>query len=146
MSEQPAQSHTHHLKFVRGYHLYLFGGISLHLLWSFWRLIQKPGAESIDRMLIALILLGLLYYIRAFPLKVQDRLIRLEERLRLATLLPEELKGRINELRPRQLVALRFASDEEIPELVRLVLDEGLKGSKEIKQKIKTWRPDHFRC
>jgi hypothetical protein len=146
MSEKPTQSYAHHLKFVRGYHVYLFGGIFLHLLWSFWQLFQEPGIASLDQVLIALILLGLLYYIRAFPLKVQDRLIRLEERLRLTTLLPEELRGRITELRPRQLVALRFASDEEIPELVRLVLDQDIKSSQEIKQKIKTWRPDHFRC
>ena len=77
-------------------------------------------------------------------LKVQDRVIRLEERLRLAELLPDRTRPRIGELTESQLVALRFASDGESPALVEKALATGMK-SKEIKKAIQNWRPDYFR-
>ncbi len=91
--------------------------------------------------------LGLLIHwlkTRAYALRVQDRVIRLEERLRLAMLLPEELRARVADLSPSQCVGLRFASDGEVADLVRQTLNENL-DSNEIKKRIKTWRPDHFR-
>ncbi|MBI3132926.1 MAG: hypothetical protein HYZ13_16545 [Acidobacteria bacterium] len=81
---------------------------------------------------------------RAYALSVQDRVIRLEERLRMATLLPEDLRGRAHELTPSQCVGLRFASDGELADLVRQTLAENLDGEA-IKKRIKTWRPDHHR-
>jgi len=94
---------------------------------------------------VALALLALLWPLRNAALTVQNRVIRLEERLRLATLLPADLKPRIAELTVGQLVALRFASDEELPGLVRQVLDENLTDKKEIKKRVKNWRADHLR-
>ncbi|HJV88787.1 MAG TPA: DUF6526 family protein [Holophagaceae bacterium] len=94
-----------------------------------------------------LLALGLLVHwvkTRAYALRVQDRVIRLEERLRLATLLPEELRARALDLRPSQYVGLRFASDDEVADLVRQLLAENLDGGA-IKQRIKVWRPDVFR-
>ena len=93
-------------------------------------------------MALALILIAL--KARLFALKAQDRIIRLEERLRMSTLLPEALRARIGELTESQLIALRFASDGELTELVRSALDKKL-PSKEIKQSIREWRPDYFR-
>ena len=90
--------------------------------------------------------LGLLaWYLRTFPLKAQDRIIRLEETLRLERLLPADLKPRIGDLRPGQLIALRFASDEELPDLTRAVLAGEVTGSDEIKKRARNWRADHFR-
>jgi uncharacterized Fe-S cluster-containing MiaB family protein len=77
---------------------------------------------------------------------VQDRLIRLEERLRYERLLSEELRWRADELTVDQFVSLRFASDEELPALMRKALDEKLTGRKAIKQLIKNWRPDYLRA
>jgi hypothetical protein len=82
--------------------------------------------------------------VRINPLKVQDRLIRLEEQLRMNTLLPGPLRERIPELTEKQLVALRFASDEEIARLVEETLQNNL-SPKDIKKKIEKWRPDYFR-
>jgi len=79
-------------------------------------------------------------------LKVQDRVIRLEERLRFERALPAELHPRIGEFTIDQLVALRFASNAELPELARRVLEEKLVNRKEIKKLIKTWRPDFVRA
>ena len=93
-------------------------------------------------MAVAFILIAL--KARMFALKAQDRIIRLEERLRMSTLLPEALRARIGELTESQLLALRFASDGELTELVRSALGKKL-PSKEIKQSIREWRPDYFR-
>jgi hypothetical protein len=85
-------------------------------------------------------------YARLFALAVQDRLIRLEEKLRYERVLPEELRWRADELTVDQFVSLRFASDEELPQLMQKVLDEKLTERKAIKQLIKTWKPDYLRA
>ena len=82
---------------------------------------------------------------RVMALRAQDRVIRLEERLRLAQVLPAELQPRIEELTMRQIIGLRFASDGELPQLVRKVLDGAAKTEKEIKQAVTNWRADHER-
>jgi hypothetical protein len=143
------QSYPNHRQYVPAFHFLTFGILVLNLVWAVWRLFQGAGLPLPDRVwavVMAVALLLLAWYTRVFPLKVQDRVIRLEERLRLARLLPPDLATRISELRPGQLLALRFASDEEIPELTRAVLDEKIQGREEIKKRIRQWRPDHLRA
>lgn len=95
-------------------------------------------------LVLAVGLIVLALKTRLYPLRVQDRVIRLEERLRLTLLLPPELRSRIPEFSDEQLIALRFAADEELPGLAAQALN-GRWGSKEIKRRIERWRPDHLR-
>jgi hypothetical protein len=146
MAEQSYQTHR---QYVPGFHFVTFGILVLNILWSLWRLFQGAGLPLPDRiwgvaMAVAFALLA--WYARTFPLRVQDRVIRLEERVRLAQLLPPDLASRIGELRPGQLVALRFAGDEEVPDLTRKVLAGDLRGGDDIKKAIRHWRPDYLRA
>ena len=95
---------------------------------------------------MAAALLTLAFLARTMALTVQDRVIRLEMRHRLKDLLPADLRGRIDDLTPKQLVALRFASDEEMPALVRDVLAGSLATQKAIKERVKNWQGDYLRC
>lgn len=143
------QNYANHRKFVPGYHYAAFGILVINFLWTLYRLIQPiPGVPLFDRLLAVAVALALgliLLYARVFPLQAQDRVIRLEETLRMERLLPPDLKARIGELRRGQVIALRFASDEELPELTRAVLDQGIRNQNEIKKRIRNWRADHFR-
>jgi len=104
-----------------------------------------PLFHAILNLLLAIALLILAFLARLFALGVQDRVIRLEERLRYQKLLPEDLKARINEFTTIQLVALCFASDTELPALARKVLAEKVKERKAIKQMIQNWRAGYQR-
>lgn len=149
MPDQAAQDYTTHRRFVPGFHFVTAGILVINLLWTLYRLIWSGGGSIHDRvinLLVAVALVLLFLYIRQFPLTVQDRVIMLEERLRLGDLLPPDLRPRVAELTRGQLVALRFASDAETPELVRKVLDEKITGRENIKKLIKDWRPDHLRA
>jgi uncharacterized protein DUF6526 len=143
------QTFATHAKYVPGYHFVAFGILVVNFLWSVYRAIWPiQGMPVFDRLLAVLVAVALIlvaWYLRTFPLRAQDRVIRLEERLRLERLLPEDLRGRIGELSTGQIIALRFASDAEVPELTRVVLDQKITGQKDIKQKIRDWRADHLR-
>jgi Family of unknown function (DUF6526) len=145
------QSLANHRRFVPMYHFVAFGILTINLIWSLFRLVRGwPDVDVpfFDRLLgvaVAFALLLVCLYARVFALRAQDRVIRLEEILRLERLLPADLKPRIGELRASQLIALRFAGDEELPELTRTVLDKGIKDRAEIKKMVRTWRADHLR-
>lgn len=106
---------------------------------------REPGSTTIWAAVVAAALWGVALVARLMALIVQNRLIRLEERIRLAEILPDDLRGRIPELRVRQLIALRFAPDGEIPDLVRRTLAGDLAAPKDIKRAINVWRPDTLR-
>jgi Family of unknown function (DUF6526) len=136
------QSYATHRRIVPGYHLVAGGLIALNLVASVVVLARGVGGASIRGFVQAVILLLLAWYVRTFPLAVQNRVICLEERLRLARLAPPDLLSRAAELTAGQLIALRFASDGELVALTRQVLDESLTDREAIKKRIVTWRPD----
>jgi hypothetical protein len=144
MSEAP-QSFENHAKLVPLYHFWTTALLVFPTLWLGYRLVAD---FSMDRLALFLLAVGVTlagYFVRAFPIGVQDRLIRLEERLRMEQLLPADLRSRLPELTTKQLVALRFASDAELADLVRRVLDQKIADKKSIKSQIRTWRADHQR-
>lgn len=145
MSPEPTQTYSNHPRFVPGFHYVTGGLVIVYLLYTIWRAMTSRTLDAHFQILGALGLVGTFWYARTFPLKAQDRVIRLEEQLRMARLLPDDLRVRAGDLSARQLIALRFASDAELPELVRWVLSDNVTDAKVIKQRIKTWRPDTHR-
>lgn len=144
MSEK-AQSAGSHAKFVPAYHYLTFALVMAVLISSMIQLFRGFSAASVIGLCLAVALLMTTLYSRIFALGVQDRVIRLEEHLRMERVLPDDLKARIGEITTDQLIGLRFASDAELGDLVRKVLDEGLRDRKAIKMAVKDWRADHQR-
>jgi len=143
----PEQNLGNHTRVVPVYHFFAIPVMVINFVWSLFRL-RTLGFSfaGVFGVLLAAALVVLVFYARLFPLAVQDRLIRLEERLRCERLLPADLRPRIGEFSADQLVALRFASDAELPALARKVLDEKLTERKAIKRLIKNWKPDYQRA
>ncbi len=141
-----AQNFENHAKFVPGFHVAVLGIFTINLGWSLYRVDHAFSVESVISLLLAIAFILLAFYSRIFALTVQDRVIRLEMRLRMQQLLPTELRPRIPEFGVNQLVALRFASDAELPALAKKVLDEKLNDRKAIKKMIREWQPDMLRA
>lgn len=144
MSESP-QSFENHAKIVPGYHRYTTALLVLPTLYFGYLAVIGFTAERAVFFLFCVGVILAALYARVFPVGVQDRLIRLEERMRMEKVLPADLRARIPEFTTKQLVALRFASDEELPELARRVLEQGIADKNEIKRAIRSWRADHAR-
>ena len=144
MAEKIPQTYANHVKWVPMFHFVTLPLALINLLYSIYRVTQSVGTESIMALVVAFVLANVVLFSRVNALKAQDRVIRLEERLRMQALLPDELRPRINDVTTVQTVALRFASDEDLPALVRKALDESA-DQKTIKQAIQTWRPDYQR-
>ena len=142
---RPPQTAEKHARYVPLFHGWTFGLLLVNLVWAIIQLVRLPSVGSVIGLGFAVAVILTAFFARAFAVGVQDRVIRLEERMRLAELLPADLRPRIGELTTRQLVALRFASDAELPGLVRRVLSEELRDKNAIKRLIVTWRPDHAR-
>lgn len=145
MADAP-QSFERHARIVFGYHRVTVAFVMIVLIWAVADVLRTPGAESFVFLCLALGLFLTALYARIFANRNQDRIIRLEERLRMKELLPSDQRSRINEFTTRQLVALRFASDEELPALAAQVLNENIADAKQIKSMIKNWRADHQRA
>jgi hypothetical protein len=146
MAQTAPQNYKNHRKFVPLYHFVLFGILVVNLLWAVLRVVHGFSFETVWGIVMALALLVIFFYIRIFALTVQDRVIRLEMRLRLKDLLPGDLRSRIGELTPPQLIALRFASDAEMADLVREALSSNIQDRDVIKRKVRDWQADHLRC
>jgi len=146
MAEKVPQTFENHARFVPGYHFGLFGILVINLGWSLYQLYRAFLFETAVGLLLAFGLILMFFFARVFALGVQDRVIRLEMRLRMEKLLPADLQPRILEFTPSQLIALRFASDAELPDLARRVLIEKIEDRKTIKKLIKQWNPDYLRA
>jgi len=151
MAENKPQTLANHTRWDPPFHFFSVPifvlALILTLIHFFAHLKESDVRDDIHAALLILLALTFLAWIfktRLYALKVQDRVIRLEERLRLMQLLPEPLRSRIPELTESQLCGLRFASDAELPKLTERALRENLSRG-DIKKAIQSWRPDYFR-
>jgi hypothetical protein len=139
------QSFESHAKMVPLYHYAAFGLIFVPTVYSLVTTVTNFSVGSLMGAAFGIGVILLFFYARAFPLGVQDRVIRLEEQLRMERVLPDDLKGRIGEISTSHLIGLRFAPDAELADLTRQVLDGTLQDRKSIKQAIGSWKADNQR-
>jgi len=139
------QNYKNHTRLVTGYHRVLATLLFAGLAGSIINLIKSLNNDNLYSASLVLLLFIccsiLFWYVRVFPLKAQDRAIKAEENFRHFILTGKPLP---DGLRFSQIIALRFASDEEFPDLVQKALKDQL-DAKYIKQAIKTWKPDYHR-
>lgn len=147
MANEKPQSLSNHSRYVPLFHFFVLPVLLINVGGSIHRLVKFGIAyNTVFGIVMALALFVFAFYARTFALTVQDRLIRLEMRLRLAEILPVDLRPRIPEFTLGQLVSLRFAGDAELPALARKVLDDKMNDRKAIKQLIKDWQGDYLRA
>jgi uncharacterized protein DUF6526 len=140
------QSYKSHTAIFPLFHYFVLPVMFINVLVEARHLYYAATRSNVWSLIFAIGLLALALSARVMALTVQDRVIRLEMRQRLAMCLPPDLQSRINDLTRRQFIALRFASDAELPDLVRDVLAGKLATSKEIKMRVKDWQADWLRA
>jgi hypothetical protein len=143
-SDTKPQNYKNHARFDPLFHFFLVPALMINLVFCFIHASRHQTPTAIWMAVMSIVLFALAFLVRIYPLKAQDRTIRLEERMRLTALCDASFRPRIYQLTPRQLIGLRFASDEELPELAARALDENL-SEKQIKQAIQDWRADYCR-
>jgi hypothetical protein len=139
MSEKVPQTYANHRRFDPWFHFTLFPGLVLFLIWTIVYFVRHVGSEPAMFVVIAVLLIMMALRMRPYALKVQDRVILLEEKLRL-----ERLCGKIPDLTEKQWIALRFAADEEAPALAQRAA-AGRWTARQIKEAIQNWRGDYWR-
>jgi Family of unknown function (DUF6526) len=140
------QNYGNHRQVVPLFHFGVGITFTAYFIWTAMRLRTGLTADTVMPFILGLGLLFLFFTIRGMVMRVQDRLIRLEMQLRLQQVLPADLRARLKDLTTDHLVALRFASDDEIPDLMRDVLAGKLASRSEIKKKIRNWQGDYLRA
>src|SRR5262245_42576452 len=143
---EPGQTYQSHVRFFPPFHFFVVPVLMLNVLYAIFIAIRTPSLGTAWGVLVAAAILGGALFARTMALTVQDRGVGLEMRLRLRGLLPPDLHPRIDELTRAQLIALRFASDEELTDLVRDVFAGKLSDQKAIKLRIKNWQGDYLRA
>ena len=144
MSKSEPQNLKNHARFDPPYHFVLVFLVLANLIVSIVVVVRHPCFYSAWFVVLSVAAFIALFRMRQYPLKVQDRVIRLEERLRLQALAPSEWHTQIYRLTEDQLIGLRFAADDEVVELAKQALEHNL-NRKQIKERIKSWRPDTWR-
>jgi Family of unknown function (DUF6526) len=138
------QNFANHRRWHPLYHWFISPVVSINLLVALWFIYQHPSFLAVWNLTFAVAIAALAFVVRVYALTNQNRIIRLEERVRMMQVLPPDLRSRIPELKTRDLIALRFCSDDQLPDLTRSVLAGECSGE-EIKKRIHTWRPDYLR-
>jgi hypothetical protein len=141
---QQEQSLKNHAKFDPLFHFFLAPVSLFFVIATIVQVVLHPGWYTAAHVVVAIWAFIAVFKIRTYALKVQDRVIRLEERVRLKELAPASFQGRIGELSVVQMIGLRFASDGEVADLAQRALS-GNWNRKQVKEAIKNWRPDHWR-
>ena len=144
MADAP-QTYANHTRWHAPFHYFAAPVMVTNFVVAVVQLVRNPGLDTGWWVVVSAALVVVAGVARLNPLKAQDRVIRLEESLRYYQVLPEELAERAASLKPSQVVALRFAPDEELEGLVREVLEGRLTKPDEIKRAIKGWRADTMR-
>ena len=139
------QNLSNHIRYHTPFHKVGFPLITIYLVWSIWLLVRHPAIENVMNLVLIAALVVTFTLTRTYSLKVQDRLIRLEEQLRFQRVLPAELASRAATIPVPFLVALRFAPDEELAELVTQTLEQKFSKPIEVKKAIRNWRADYWR-
>ena len=144
MKDRPPQSRENHVRLHPPFHFFFSPVVAFLLISAIVRAVRHPGFASVTQILLVLAVGTAGVLARTYALKVQDRVIRLEEQFRLSALIGPDFPPVIHALSEAQLIALRFASDEELPALAKRAATEKLDG-KAIKAAIRNWRPDYWR-
>lgn len=142
---EKTQNYQNHVRYFPLFHFVLIPLLTLNLLYQGFCLFQDPGIDRLVWVGLSFLLILMTLAARTQSLKAQDRVIRLEERLRYKSLLSSELQKKAEDLRLGQIIALRFASDEELPALIERTLSGDFNKTKGIKLAVKNWRGDHIR-
>jgi hypothetical protein len=140
-----SQNFANHTRWHAPFHFFVLPVMLINVIWSIVVFVKAPDWNLGWWVIVSLALAMLTTFVRTYSLKVQDRIIRLEERLRYQQLLSPAVFQQADELRPAQIVALRFASDHELEQLVSQAVAGKFAKSKDLKQAIRSWRADTFR-
>ncbi|HXD19956.1 MAG TPA: DUF6526 family protein [Vicinamibacterales bacterium] len=143
---ESGQNYKSHVRFFPPFHFFVAPVLLINVFVAGWLLYRAPSGLAVWQLLVAVALLMTAFTARLMVLAVQDRVIRLEMRLRMRELLPADLQARIPEITRQQCVGLRFASDAELPGLVRKVLAGELKTTTDIKRQVAQWQGDYLRA
>ena len=146
MAEKFPQTFENHARIVPAYHFVAFPLFAVNFFFTLYQAVTAFSWGNLVALGVAVALILLFFLARVMALTVQDRVIRLEETLRMRALLPADLQPRIGEFTVKQFVALRFASDAELPGLARQVLDGKIQDQKAIKKMVREWRADYQRA
>ena len=146
MAQKSPQTFENHARIVPAYHYVAFPLFAINFFFALYKVVTEFSWANLVVFGTSIALVLLFFVARVMVLTVQDRVIRLEETLRMRALLPADLQARIADLTVRQMVALRFASDGELPDLVRQVLDGKIEDQKAIKKMVRQWRADFQRA
>ncbi len=144
MADQ-TQTFASHRRLIPVWHFFAFPVLLINVFVVAYHFVLDPRLINGWALIVSIALVVGISFSRFMPLRAQDRIIRLEERTRLERLLPGDLRGRIGELTASQLIAIRFAPDDEVPDLTRRALNGELKSQGDIKRAIRNWRADHLR-